>query len=96
VGYAVSYPHPLYTLGGNFLPFAYPWVQISYHTLTLMGKNPLGKRVMDTHCHQEFTLFIRRYNFGVLRWVVLMFFPIFKLLLVGIVVLIVRRDRYKL
>jgi hypothetical protein len=53
VGYAVSYPHPLYPLGGDFFPFAYLWVQISYHTLTLMGKNPLGKRVVGTHGHQE-------------------------------------------
>jgi hypothetical protein len=62
VGYALSYPHPLYPLGEDILPFVYPWIWVFYHTLILMGKNPLGKRVMGTHCHQESDQLFQRYK----------------------------------
>ena len=50
MGTALPYPHTQYPLGTNFSPFTYPWVKYFHQTLTLMGKNPLGMRVMGTHC----------------------------------------------
>ena len=52
MGTALPYPHPQYPLGTNFSPFTYPWVKYFHQTLTLVGKNPLGMRVMGTHCHR--------------------------------------------
>ena len=52
MGFDVPCPHPQYPSGAHLLPFTYPWVKLFYQTLTLTGKNPLGMRVMRTHCHR--------------------------------------------
>jgi hypothetical protein len=40
-----SYKHepiPVYPMGGDFVPYPYPWVQFLSHTRTLIGEFPTG------------------------------------------------------
>jgi hypothetical protein len=35
-------PIPVYSMGGDFVPYPYPWVQFLSHTHTLIGEFPTG------------------------------------------------------
>jgi hypothetical protein len=39
-GLLLPKPIPVYPMGGDFVPYPYPWVQFSFHTRTLIGEFP--------------------------------------------------------
>jgi hypothetical protein len=44
-GLLLPKPIPVYPMGGDFVPYRYPWGQFSSHTHTLIGEFPTGWRV---------------------------------------------------
>jgi hypothetical protein len=48
-GLLLSKPIPVYPMGGDFVPYPYPWVQFLSHTRTLIGEFPTGWRVSGPH-----------------------------------------------
>jgi hypothetical protein len=42
-------PIPVYPMGGDFIPYPYPWGQILSHTRTLIGEFPTGWWVSGPH-----------------------------------------------
>jgi hypothetical protein len=41
-GLLLPKPIPVYSMGGDFVPYPYPWGQFSSHTRTLIGEFPTG------------------------------------------------------
>jgi hypothetical protein len=50
-GLLLPKPIPVYPMGGDFVPYPYPWGQFSSHTRTLIGEFPTGWRVSGPHWH---------------------------------------------
>jgi hypothetical protein len=44
-----SQTHTRLPMGGDFVPYSYPWGQFSSHTRTLIGEFPTGWRVSGPH-----------------------------------------------
>jgi hypothetical protein len=50
-GLLLPKPIPIYPMGGDFVPYPYPWGQFSSHTRTLIGEFPTSWRVSSPHWH---------------------------------------------
>jgi hypothetical protein len=51
IEFGLLLPKPIlvYPMGGDFVPYPYPWGQFSSHTHTLIGEFPTGWRVSGPH-----------------------------------------------
>jgi hypothetical protein len=51
IGFGLLLPKPItvYPMGGDFVPYPYPWGQFLSHTRTLIGEFPTGYRVSGPH-----------------------------------------------
>jgi hypothetical protein len=51
IGFGLLLPKPIlvYPMGGDFVPYSYPWGQFLSHTRTLIGEFPMGYRVSGPH-----------------------------------------------
>jgi hypothetical protein len=48
-GLLLPKPIPVYPMGGDFVPYPYPWIHFLSHTRTLIGEFPMGWRVSGPH-----------------------------------------------
>jgi hypothetical protein len=53
IGFGLLLPKPIsvYPMGGDFVPYPYPWGQFSSHTRILIGEFPTGCRLAGTGYH---------------------------------------------